>query len=180
MADNYLEKKMEDHARAAAPAPRYDRRGIVRLPFPPRVVLAVTAAAAPAQPMAAGIRALAEAGCHVALVCLSHDAVASRRAAEATGARLLPFDIHKSLEYVASTWSAPDTLLCEDGAEAVAAVFARACAPRARIIAFGTRPLALADPAVACSNAIAPSNPDPARATILLALPAATFTGVTL
>lgn len=182
MADNYLEKKMEDHARGAAPArTAYSRRGSVRMPFPPRVVLAVVAGAEPPEPMRLGMRALAEAGCRIALVCQARDAVVSRRAAEATGARLLPFDLPEALDYIISTWGAPDTLLCPaaDSREAARA-FAAVCAPAARVIAFGAEPLPCPGANVACSNAIAPANADPARATILLALPAATFSGVTL
>lgn len=181
MADNYLEKKMEDRARAAASriVSSRPRKGTVVLPFPPRTVVAWSHDVVAGSPFAAAVRALAEAGCRIALLTESTPD-SGRRTASALGARYLPFNAAQAMEYVCSQWDAPDMLIV-DGAQApqpLVDAFASVCAKNARAIAFADVPLQL--PGVAISNAISPANPSPAQAALILALPAATFSGIAL
>ncbi len=177
MADNYLEKKMEDRARAAAhTAPAVRRKGSVTFPFPERIVLAYSPEAEPSAPFAEATRALAEAGCRLALVCGQINNPATQNAAFRIGARLLPMAPQAAADYVLAKMGRPEILIV-DGSH-VPECMADALSESGRCIALADKPFSL--PNIKISNAVAPANPAPARAAILLALPAATFTGQTL
>lgn len=177
MADNYLEKKMEDRARTT---PRISspvrRKGIVSLPYPQRIVLAYTPAAEPSPALAHAVRAIAQFGCKVALICAQCDIAANRRAAEQTGARHIPFPIPQALDYVNNTWGQPDIFII-DGNLIPPQISAGIDSPDQRLIAIAEAPI---HHPVAISNAIHPSHPHPDQAALLLTLPAATFTAITL
>ena len=90
MADNYLEKKMEEHRRGNS-AGNYTRRltpngakaGHVLMPFPPRRVL-VIAEDVPSDDIAMGVvRALCTTGCRVAFT--GNDFSEGQKAAQSTG-----------------------------------------------------------------------------------------------
>lgn len=180
MADNYLEKKMEDRARTAPRTAAPSRRkGTVSIACPARTVVAYTPAAEPSAPFAVAARAIAQAGGRVALLCGISDLDANRRAAQQTGSRLIPYPTDDALQYILRQWGAPDTLLI-DGAD-VPDALPDALAPDARIIALAPAPFCpVNERSPAISNAIHPDHPHPDRAAILLTLPAATFSGVTL
>lgn len=182
MADNYLEKKMQDHARAAVrPRATNTHRAVVSIPFPRRTVVAASYADMPTETFRLAVRALAEAGCHVALLMPAATEAAGRSAAAETGARFLPFEPQKALEYIVSLWGQPHVLIIDSGEYnlLLPPIFAKCCQSPARMVRIGLQPLPPL-PEAPYSNAIAPAHGAPGQAAMLLCLPAATFSGTVL
>lgn len=176
MADNYLEKKMQDRERGlhtAASRPS-SRRGVASLPLPLRRVLAMTDR--PECPILRAVAAaLVAAGCKVALVTAGSDPRRGNECAQRTGARFVPGDATRGLDECEAAWGQADTLLmaCNDGGASDAALtaFTRRCAEGSRIINLGDSPLPKPDRA-ATSNAIATADPSSAAtAAVYLLLP---------
>lgn len=116
MADNYLEKKMEEHARGVVKrVTALTVKGTVRLPIPSRRIF-IDVADVCAAPYSQIVRAFAEAGCRVAF-CGS-DNTAGNRAAQALGARFLPFDPARAVARAARTWGGLDMYIAGSGATA--------------------------------------------------------------
>ncbi len=162
MADNYLEKKMQDREygihRKIIHSSR-PRPGFVSFPFPALTVFAITDN--PENKIFLQVvSALTAAGCKVALAITASACGSGRNAAQLSGARFFPFSADKALAEAIATWGNPDVLFhfCADPQTAFLDLFGQSCARESRIIALGGEPLP--KPArAATSNAIGSANP---------------------
>lgn len=117
MADNYLEKKMEEYRRGAVVkaarklSPTGERRGMISLKIDELRVFVTDAST---DNSAAIVRRLREAGCKVAFVC--GDDKAGRNLAQASGARHYPTIFKGSVtEDMVKTWGGIDVLIVTNG-----------------------------------------------------------------
>lgn len=165
---------MEDRRRGSSPMVRHVGAvpGKVLMDFTPRHVLAVTEGA-PEGAFSAAVSALAMAGCAVELVCPDVQYAVAQKAAQALGARHLPFMADEALAYAERTKGSVDTLLLSSPEIAIPAGFGGV---GARVIAIGDKPVDVAF----ISNAISSDNTTPGQAALLLCLPRAEFSGVVL
>lgn len=118
MADNYLEKQMEDYRRGrVATTTVRRRRGYITLRYPERHLLFIGGNATGIAPI---MQRLAEAGLHVSFTVSNAadtdtDIAASaasegRRIAQATGARFYPGGIEAALSDLAARNESPDAI----------------------------------------------------------------------
>ncbi len=124
MADNYLEKQMEDYRRGrVATTTVRRRRGYITLRYPERHLLFIGGDAPGIAPI---MQRLAEAGLHVSFTVDNADtdnatnaasAAEGRRIAQATGARFYPGSIATALADLAARNESPDAICyyCYDG-----------------------------------------------------------------
>ncbi len=121
MADNYLEKQMEDYRRGrVATTTVRRRRGYITLRYPERHLLFIGGDAPGIAPI---MQRLAEAGLHVSFTVGNTDgadadnaasAAEGRRIAQATGARFYPGGIEAALADLAARNESPDAI-CYNG-----------------------------------------------------------------
>ena len=129
MADNYLERKMEEYrsgklsARVKSGVSRSLPKGKIAVDFPPRTVILAAAAIGPV--CRAVVKSFIDAGCRVALVSASHKE--ATELARSFGARFYPVagfspaSIDSVVEDVTSHWNIPDTFISvSDGKDAEA------------------------------------------------------------
>lgn len=95
MADNYLEKKMDDYARGKLAASTRRTSGLKCIKIPPKRVLVINADGKELL-----LKALVELGYKVAFTLA--DATGGNTMAQATGARFYPFEAGRALEQLAS------------------------------------------------------------------------------
>lgn len=178
MADNYLEKKMEDYRRGAAPRTARGagavQQGKITLDFPRRIVL-VCAARPEEAPVAGIVRALVAAGSKVALLCPGVDYKAGQHAAQTLGARFLPLAADAALAETERAWGRPDTYIAAVDNPGVRGAFLSAAEPgKARAIYLGeaAAPSAGFSDALA-ENIVTASCADPEQTCLMLLLPAA-------
>lgn len=118
MADNYLEKKMEEHRRGAAAkavgrrlSPLGERRGTVSFKIDELRVLVTDAGT---DSGAAIVKRLREGGCKVAFA--SRDDKAGRELAQTSGARHYPATFNGSVtDDLARAWGGIDVIVVTDG-----------------------------------------------------------------
>lgn len=178
MADNYLEKKMEDYRRGAAPRTARGaaavQQGKITLDFPRRIVL-VCAPRPEEAPVAGIVRALVGAGSKVALLCPGADYKAGQHAAQTLGARFLPLAADAAIAETERAWGRPDTYIATVDNPGVRGAFLSAAEPgKARAIYLGEA----AAPSAGFSDALAEnivmaSCADPVQTCLMLLLPAA-------
>ncbi len=114
MADNYLEKKMEEHRRGAAPAhprtlgPLGVPRGSVCLPLDVRTVF-IAPCEADAEVAAELVRTFGEAGCAVGFAL--KDIKEGRALAQATSTRHYPLEVPEALARFTADKGAPELLI---------------------------------------------------------------------
>lgn len=129
MADNYLERKMEEYrsgklsARVKSGVSRSLPKGKIAVDFPPRTVILAAAAIGPV--CRAVVKSFIDAGCRVALVSSCHKE--ATELARSFGARFYPVagfspaSIDSVVEDVTSHWCIPDTFISvSDGGNAEA------------------------------------------------------------
>lgn len=129
MADNYLERKMEEYrsgklsARVKSGVSRSLPKGKIAVDFPPRTVILAAAAIGPV--CRAVVKSFIDAGCRVALVSARHKE--ATELARSFGARFYPVagfspaSIDSVVEDVTSHWNIPDTFISvSDGRNAEA------------------------------------------------------------
>ena len=129
MADNYLERKMEEYrsgklsARVKSGVPRSLPKGKIAVDFPLRTVILAAAAIGPV--CRAVVKSFIDAGCRVALVSACHKE--ATELARSFGARFYPVagfspaSIDSVVEDVTSHWNIPDTFISlSDGRNAEA------------------------------------------------------------
>ncbi len=133
MADNYLERKMEEYrsgklsARVKSGVSRSLPKGKIAVDFPPRTVILAAAAIGPV--CRAVVKSFIDAGCRVALVSASHKE--ATELARSFGARFYPVAgfspasldsvLDSVVEDVTSHWNIPDTFISvSDGKDAEA------------------------------------------------------------
>lgn len=129
MADNYLERKMEEYrsgklsARVKSGVSRSLPKGKIAVDFPPRTVILAAAAIGPV--CRAVVKSFIDAGCRVALVSSCHKE--ATELARSFGARFYPVagfspaSIDSVVEDVTSHWNIPDTFISvSDGRNAEA------------------------------------------------------------
>lgn len=123
MADNYLERKMEEYragklsVRTRTAAPRSLPKGKIAVDFPPRTVILAATTVGPI--CRAVVKAFIDAGCRVALVSASHKE--ATELARSCGARFYPVAgfsptsldsvLDSVVEDVTSHWNIPDTFI---------------------------------------------------------------------
>lgn len=119
MADNYLERKMEEYragklsVRPKTVASRSLPKGKIAVDFPPRTVILAAATVGPL--CRAVVKVFIDAGCRVALVSVSHKE--ATELVRSCGARFYPVagfspaSLDSVVEDVTSHWSIPDTLI---------------------------------------------------------------------
>lgn len=107
MADNYLEKKMQDHASGAQRIAKAPRSHISAVVF---VHLHSLPAASG---LMQAVRALAEAGAKIGICIEGASQPEGSRFAQTVGARYLPYAAPEALAYLARTWRIPDLYLTD-------------------------------------------------------------------
>ncbi len=133
MADNYLERKMEEYrsgklsARVKSGVSRSLPKGKIAVDFPPRTIILAAAAIGPV--CRAVVKSFIDAGCRVALVSARHKE--ATELARSFGARFYPVAgfspasldsvLDSVVEDVTSHWNIPDTFISvSDGKDAEA------------------------------------------------------------
>lgn len=179
MADNYLERKMEEHARGASrrPAPRTPSgakagEAIVKI----GCLRVLAEGFDPENPLHAQVlKGLAGAGCRVGI--RGTGSRAETDFARAMGLRLLPLGPEGAVANVLGAWGGLEMIvnfsadLSAPLAMATAAVASGGLRPLGRIINFGDSPLQGPWPEGCTSNAIDPGCERPAEAVLWLASP---------
>ena len=179
MADNYLEKKMDEHRRGAAVSPvrrrlslTGERPGSVSLKIEPLRVLVSDVADEYA---AAVVRKLRDAGCRVAFV--SSDDKAGRALAQSTGSRYYPSSLGDGAAAdLAATWGGLDAVIFT-GASAMPASVDQSALKRVITVAPDPALAAIAPHDGLTVNAVATSGRTPADTAhlcLLLCLTAST------
>lgn len=111
MADNYLEKKMQDYlagAKGRQPSAR-----VLTHKHIDAIVFAEVATLPLKPSFAQAIGTLAECGAKVGLYVADCDVKAGREAAQQTGARFLPFRREEALSYITKTWGKPTVYISD-------------------------------------------------------------------
>lgn len=139
MADNYLEKKMEEHRLAATTksyskrtTPSGDRPGTLSVKFAPLRVLVTDGATAEGEAI---VKRLGAAGCRVAFI--SSDVKQGRALSQISGSRFYPMSAAESVcEDIESKWGGIDAIILtgEDASNAPAVQVPQGCI---RVIAAG-------------------------------------------
>lgn len=186
MADNYLEKKMEEHRLATATksstkriTPSKDRPGTLSIKFNPLRVLVTDGSTAERM---AVVKRLSMAGCRIAFI--SKDVKQGRELSQSSGSRFYPssegrMNVWAVIEDLKSNWGGVDALILtgDESSNAISFDVPEECL---RIIAVG-KGATLPDctlPAQATVNAIDTSGLDPADCAqfcLYLCLPSSGF-----
>ena len=137
MADNYLERKMEEYRRQRPAAthctPSYRGAASAPLPLPGVRVLVDAGMDVPVPEV---VVALVNAGCRVAFRC--SDAAAGNRLAQSCGARALPLERARALQNLFKAWGGVDILIVGDSDTDYAAEALSRCRPgRGRVLTIG-------------------------------------------
>lgn len=111
MADNYLEKKMQDHAAGRCAR---SSAGVRLKPRLDAVVFADLGKLPPEAPLGNTVRMLAEAGAKIDMhVGADADMAIARKVAQLLGARLLPFSREDAIAYTLRTLGRIDIFLSD-------------------------------------------------------------------
>lgn len=172
MADNYLERKMEEHTRGqrrvASRSTALQRPGTAVLPLPMLHVL-IECEDVTRPDVTATIRAFTAAGCKVAFRC--DNASSGARAAQALSARALPLTPEAAVDNLLKAWGAVEVIinfLPETSAAETMAL--RAGTGLRRLINVGKIPIVTRLPPSCTSNAVCPDGNIPANI-LYLSLP---------
>ncbi len=172
MADNYLERKMEEYARGVRrPASRstaLQRPGTAVLPIPLLHVLIECEDVSAAQ-VSGTVRAFTAAGCRVAFRC--SDAGAGARAAQALSARALPLSPEGAVDNLLKAWGSVDVIVNFSSDTAAAEKMAASAGEcLRRLINVGAQPIRMELPQGCTSNAVCSGSNVPADV-VYLSLP---------